>query len=71
MSAEIINLNKVRKAKARAEREKRAAENRAAFGRSKASRDATQREGEIARARLDGARRADPGDDGRDPGNVS
>lgn len=35
MPADIVNLRRVRKAKACAERERRAAENRAAFGRTK------------------------------------
>ena len=46
--AEIINLNKARKAKARAEKPLRAQENRARFGRTKAERQAEA--GEKARA---------------------
>jgi len=38
--AEIINLNKARKARAKADKAIRAQENRAAFGRSKAERQA-------------------------------
>lgn len=39
---EPINLNKFRKAKARAEKEQRAAENRAKFGRTKAEKAADE-----------------------------
>lgn len=38
MTAEIINFRKAQKARARTEKEKRAAENRAAFGRTTALR---------------------------------
>lgn len=38
MSADIVNLRRARKAKARAEKEQRAAENRVLFGRSKTER---------------------------------
>ncbi len=57
MSAEIVNLRKVRKAIAKADKAHAADENRARFGRTKAERvrdeDARQR---LARG-LDGARR--------------
>ncbi len=39
MSADIVNLNKARKKKARAEKDKRAQENRVRFGRTKAERE--------------------------------
>lgn len=42
--AEIINLNRARKAKARADGEKTAAENRVKFGRSKAEKQAAAAE---------------------------
>ena len=55
--ADIVNLRRARKAKARAEKDKTAAANRAAHGRTKAERDGV----DLARARdaaaLDGARR--------------
>lgn len=38
---DVVNLNRFRKQRARAEGEKQAAENRATFGRSKAERTAT------------------------------
>ncbi len=44
MSADIINLRRARKAKARAEKEQRAAENRVVFGRSKVERVAAAAE---------------------------
>jgi hypothetical protein len=59
VSAEIINLNKVRKAKVRAEKERSAAANRTRFGRSKADRQAEELERDRARRELDGARRED------------
>lgn len=63
MSAEVINLRQVRKAKARGEREKTAAENRAKFGRTKDDRAKVQAETESAAKRLDGHKR-NPEDDG-------
>ncbi|MDX2307563.1 MAG: DUF4169 family protein [Hyphomicrobium sp.] len=74
MSAEIINLNKYRKAKARAEKEQAAAENRIRHGRTK---------GERARDEADRARQGQQHDsrelasgsrgdeDDLDPGAVS
>lgn len=44
MSADIVNLRRARKAKARAEKEQRAAENRVLFGRSKAQRTTSDAE---------------------------
>ena len=40
MTADIVNLRRARKTKARAEREQQAAENRVRFGRTKAERQA-------------------------------
>jgi Domain of unknown function (DUF4169) len=57
MSAEIINLRKVRKAKQRREAATRAEENRAKFGRTKAEREATGAEKEREARRLDSIRR--------------
>ena len=55
--AEIINLNKARKARARAEKPIRAQENRARFGRTKAEKQAEAAEkARIAKA-LDDAKR--------------
>lgn len=54
--AEIVNLNRVKKAKARAEAEKTAAANRAKHGRTKAERAKDAAEEERRRALLDGAK---------------
>jgi hypothetical protein len=55
--AEPINLNKARKARARAEAKSDAAANRARFGRSKAETAAEAQQREAARKLLDGAKR--------------
>lgn len=60
--AEIVNLNRVKKAKARAEAEKTAAANRTKHGRTKAERAKDAAEEERRRALLDGARLDPPGD---------
>lgn len=57
--AELINLNKARKVKARAEAERQAAENRVRFGRSKAQKLQDAAETEAMRCKLD-ALRLDP-----------
>lgn len=57
--AEIINLNKARKAKARAEAKSTAAANRAARGRSKTERTVSEIEKRRAERLLDGAKRED------------
>jgi len=54
--AEILNLNRARKAQARAEAEAQAAANRAKHGRSGQAKANDRREGERRRALLDGAR---------------
>ncbi len=54
--AEIINLNRARKARAKAEREAKAAQNRAAFGRPKAERTKAKAQDEIAERRHEGHR---------------
>lgn len=80
MTAEIINLNKVRKAKARAEKEQRAEENRVRHGRTKAEREAEDARRSVESAHLDGMRREAPKDgyarsgdteEDIDPGSVS
>lgn len=55
--AEIVNLRRALKAKARAERDKAAEENRIRFGRSKAEKAASRAEKERAARRLDQLRR--------------
>ncbi len=57
--AEPINLNKARKARARAEGEARAAENRVKFGRTKAEKLAAKMNAEKRARALDQARRED------------
>lgn len=55
--ADVVNFNKARKNKARAEAKASAVENRVKFGRSKAEKAVTKLEAEKARRRLDDARR--------------
>lgn len=52
--AEIINLNRWRKAKTREEKNRQAEANRVAFGRTKAEKEAARRQAEQADAALDG-----------------
>jgi len=54
--ADVVNLRQARKAKARSEREAKAAQNRAKFGRPKAERDAAEALDRLADARLEGHR---------------
>lgn len=61
--ADIINFNKHRKQKARADAEKQAADNRVRFGRTKAEKDKAALETETAKARLDQLRREPPATD--------
>ena len=57
--SEPVNLNKFRKAKARADAKSQAAENRVKFGRTKAEKALSKLEAERARRPHDGARRED------------
>jgi len=57
MAAAPINLNKARKAKARADAVAQAAENRARFGRTKAQKQAEAADAERAAQALDGRKR--------------
>ncbi|CFX63858.1 conserved protein of unknown function [Candidatus Filomicrobium marinum] len=57
MTAEIINLRQVRKARERARKEAQAEENRAKFGQSKTERQKRSLEAEHANRQLDGAQR--------------
>ena len=63
---DVINLNRYRKQKQQAERERRANEKRARFGIPKSERTKTTAERGLDARRLDGARRDDRGPDGRD-----
>jgi hypothetical protein len=60
--AEIINLRRARKAKARAEKEAEAAENRAKFGQRKEERSESEAAKDLLDRKLD-AHRRDDGDD--------
>ncbi len=55
--ADIVNLNQIRKAKARDEERRQAAENRAKFGRSKPEKDVVHRLETKAERALDAHRR--------------
>ena len=57
--AELINLNKVRKARARAIGKTQAAENRVRFGQTKGEKAVSKLEAERARRELDGMKRED------------
>ncbi|WP_299731597.1 DUF4169 family protein [uncultured Tateyamaria sp.] len=63
MSDSPINLNKVRKERARAADKARANQNVVAFGRSKAEKQAVGKEEERTRRQLDGKALRDDGDD--------
>ena len=54
---EIVNLNRARKAKVRAEAAKQAETNRAKFGRTRAEREAEAKDKARREALLDGAKR--------------
>jgi hypothetical protein len=58
---EIVNLNRYRKLKAKAERAQRASEKRARFGAPKAERAKTSAERILEERRLSGAQREDKG----------
>ncbi|MFN3869707.1 MAG: DUF4169 family protein [Hyphomicrobiaceae bacterium] len=57
VTAEILNLRRARKAKARRDAEQKAAENRVLFGRTKAERQITRSERERNARQLDGSLR--------------
>lgn len=71
MTAEIVNLNKFRKAREKAEQERRAEENRVRFGRTQAEKTAESFEERNRQRNLEGARREDDNGDGSDPGQAS
>jgi hypothetical protein len=60
--AEIINLRRARRKKARTESETKAAANRLVHGRSKAERNLSKAEKETADRKLDGHKRGDDND---------
>jgi hypothetical protein len=57
MTADIVNLNRVRKSRARDDRAKQAAENRVKFGRTKAQKLVAAANEALVAQRLDGAQR--------------
>lgn len=57
--ADLINLNKARKARERAAAKDKAAENRVRFGRTKGERAVSRLEAERARRDIDGKKRED------------
>jgi hypothetical protein len=63
---DVVNLNRYRKQKQRAERERRANEKRARFGIPKTERAKANAERALETRRLDGARRDDPDPEQRD-----
>ena len=74
MTAEIVNLNKVRKARERANREREAHENRMKYGQAKSERTVFEAQQRKSQADLDGARREPgrpEGTDDIDPSNAS
>jgi hypothetical protein len=61
--ADVINLNKERKRRARDEAQRQAAANRVRYGRTKAQRERDAAEAEEARRRLEQLRRETPDDE--------
>lgn len=55
--SDVVNLNRFRKAKAKAEKSAKATTNRSKFGRTKAEKSRDKAEGERVRLLLDGAKR--------------
>jgi len=64
MTAEIVNLRRVRKAKERTDREARADVNRARFGRTKAERQGEAARSRLAERQLDAHKRGEPDEPG-------
>lgn len=56
MTAEIVNLRRARKAKARSQKEEAAAENRIRFGRTRAEKDRLAAQDELEARRIEGHR---------------
>ncbi|BDV35719.1 DUF4169 family protein [Methylocystis iwaonis] len=57
--AEVVNLRRARKDRAKREKEAQAQENRVAFGRTKAERDLTDAQKRLEAAKLDAHKRDD------------
>lgn len=71
MSAEIVNLNKFRKAKERADQERQAELNRAKYGRSKSEREHDEGDDSRRNKLLDGAKLANAQQPSNDTGRES
>ncbi|MCP8937200.1 DUF4169 family protein [Alsobacter sp. SYSU M60028] len=63
MTADIVNLRRARKAKARADKDAQAAENRIRFGQPKAERSRADAIARLDASRLEGHRLDRPGED--------
>lgn len=64
---DLVNLNRVRKARDKAAEKAEAAQNRVAHGLTKAERTEVEAEAERRAQALDGAKRERPDDEGPDP----
>jgi hypothetical protein len=74
MTAEIVNLNKVRKARERANRERDAQENRLKYGQTKSERNLFEARNRKWQSDIDASRRESDGivdDDDTGPSNAS
>lgn len=71
MTAEIVNLNKVRKARERANRERDAQENRIKYGQTKSERNLFEARTRKWQGDLDASRRQSDDDDDQGPSNAS
>lgn len=71
MTAEIVNLNKVRKARERANREGDAQENRIKYGQTKSERNLFEARTRKWQGDLDASRRQSDDDDDHGPSNAS
>ena len=74
MTADIVNLNKVRKAREHADAQKKAQENRVRFGRTKSEKENSASNERAKHRALDDVQlppRLDDNHDDLDPGNVS
>lgn len=63
--ADLVNLNRFRKEKARSDKAAKASANRILFGRTKAEKREAEREADTAGRRLDGHRREDGPDNSK------
>ena len=71
MTAEIVNLNKIRKARERANRERDAQENRIKYGQTKSERNLFEARTRKWQSDLDASHRRSDDDDDTGPSNAS